>query len=97
MTNLSDLPIALTRDNRAKGLMRELMEVIDTEESSLALSRLAAALRLASQQARGKSADIELATKEIERAMNARPRRQREPVIERLKRSIAQPKRRWLT
>ncbi len=92
--DLRDFPTSLTRDNRAKGLMRELMEVIDSEESSLTLSRLAAALRLASQQARGKSADIELTTKEIERAMNARPRR--DPMIERLKRTVATPKRRWL-
>lgn len=72
---LRNFPVDLVRDNRAKGLLRELMDAIDAEDSSLALSRLSVALRAASHRARCRSGEIEKATRELERAQNARPRR----------------------
>ncbi|WP_155802455.1 hypothetical protein [Brevundimonas naejangsanensis] len=89
MADLRDFPALLTRDNRAKGLMQELAEAIDAEDSSLNLWRLEAALRSASQYARGRRCEVEKQTRELERARHARPRRLA---------SVGKPiKRRWLT
>lgn len=72
--DLSAFPPSLIRDNRAQGLLRELMEVIDGEDNSLALSRLEVALKAASQHARARSQSVERITKQVERARNSRRR-----------------------
>ena len=78
MSDLSAFPPSLLRDNRAQGLLRELIEVIDGEDSSLALWRLERALLSASRYARSRSWEVEKTSKEIERARNYRgPRRNR--------------------
>lgn len=75
MADLRDFPAFLTRDNRAKGLMQELADAIDAEDSSLNLYRLEVALRSASDYARGRRYEVEEQTRELERARHVRRRR----------------------
>lgn len=75
MSGLRDLPATFVRDNRARGLLQELADAIDAEDSSLNLYRLEVALRAISGYARGRCFAVEAETRELERAQNARGRR----------------------
>ncbi len=60
--------ISLVTGNRAVGLLREVEDLIASEDSSLELRRIAMTLRGLSQVARTRSAEVEAETHQIAEA-----------------------------
>lgn len=64
--------LILTRGNRLTGLLREVEEALREEDSSLALWRAEASLRSLRDLARSLKFTVEVETRELSRAQNAR-------------------------
>lgn len=63
----------LTRDNRVTGLLREIEDAVEADESSLSLWRTQLSLMSLSRRARARSQEVERQTREIARAAKGKP------------------------